>query len=1632
MKKLFLALLVAAGAVLCVTSSPAFAQDMTGYCSVPPFVSRQGPPLVTIVMGKDHKLYNAAYNDASDLDNDGVLESGYKHSIDYYGYFDPYKCYVYNTTDARFNPTRVTTTKYCGNTNEWSGNFLNWLSMSRMDALRKVLYGGHRSTDTATTGTGQGVTVLEGVYIPQNATSWGKEYAGSDTRNLTPFSQPTSGNRHLFCVTSTAADAPHRIRVTQNVSNRVWEWASSNLAVCSGPETPSSYRHWTSPTNSYTVTDYMVRVKVCDSSIGLESNCKAYYNSSHNWYTYKPDGILQKYGLGDGSKVCSKTFIDCTTDSSVCNPTTTNGTCTGIAKMYFSLITGSYAKNLSGGVLRKNMRDMSDEINTTTGQFIGAYTDTDGAIIPTIDTLQTVGFNYSNFSYDGTYPGGSYVCSNKDPMSSGPIQQGECRMWGNPIAEMMYEGLRYLADKGSATSAFDQSSPDTGLNFAHPSWSTPLLTYPPCSKPNLLVISDVNTSYDSDQLPGSSFGSLPGGLAGLNVTTLADTIGTQEGIGTTPVFIGQSGSTYDQICSAKNITGLGEIRGQCPEEPTKGGSYYAAALGYYGKTQFHDNLSKPNVTTYGVALAHAAPDMKMQVGSNAITIIPTGKMVSGCNDTSTAKWRIWPYCGQKNRTDYPQYSGKCDLTYTTDRGLQIQNCSSDAYCPTSQIVTYYVDGTPTSTHGKFRISFEDAEQGSDYDMDAIATYEYTVSGNTVTVTLTDVSANGCVDLALGFFISGTGTSADGLYLPIRNNITPDARFTPAVVVGMPQTWTKTFTVSAGGSSATLLKDPLWYAAKYGGFDDINGNNLPDDPKEWARNDGVNPDTYFYVENPLNLEVQLNKAIGEILRRVSSGTAVSVLSTSAAGEGSLFQAYFNPSLFTVVGGKTQEITWTGYLNALWVDQYGNLREDDGDKKLVLTQDPIIQFDLDAVTGDTIVRKYRDTNGDGVADTLLGTYSLTDLKPIWEAGKALAQMNASDRNISTFINGDGVHNQPSGSEWSINNFTTANAHNFRPYLNAASDAEAANIIQFIREGTFSGCQRERRVDGSNYWRLGDIVNSTPTVVGMPMDQYHLIYGDTSYLEFFRDKKARKTVIYVGANDGMLHAFSAGTYHAGDDPATSTITERGWYDGDIGKELWAYIPYNLLPYLKWLADPGYCHLYYVDLKAKLVDARIFTEGDDHPNGWGTVLIGAMRLGGKPLTITNFNGGSNRTFRSAYFAIDVTNPDTPKLLWEFTDDALVSSDTYFTTSYPAVARVGAKDAVGSWYVIFGTGPTTSDGDGATTGHVYVLDLKTGGEVQQRRYDINVGGNPIFMASPITIDLGLDYGVDVAYIGASYKDLTDSQWKGKIYRLDIRNKTFDQWPTALSTVISFNQPITVAPVAALDPSNRLWFFWGTGRFFSNTDKTSTTVQTLYGVWDPGAWDSSTTAIATAQLNDVTNIRVATGGGVDTNYDGISDTTFQNYLADKRAQYSAATGRKYGWYLTMTSPIGINGERVISTPTLLGNIVLFPTFKPEGDICQYGGNSYLYALYYETGTANEAAVIGPGPGTITVSGTAKQEIARKQYLGKGMPTSVVVHAGRENGVKGMVQLGTGVVTQINITTAESPQSKVIFWREQVE
>ncbi|WP_406624861.1 hypothetical protein [Acidovorax sp. SDU_ACID1] len=129
--------------------------------AIPPnIVTTSNKPMLMLATSKDHTLFGPIYTDFEDLDGDGNIDTTFKPDFTYYGYFDAAKCYVYQNN--RFEPTATASVteitngtkkskKYsCGGSNQWSGNFMNWATMTRLDVIRKMLYGGKRSTDTAT------------------------------------------------------------------------------------------------------------------------------------------------------------------------------------------------------------------------------------------------------------------------------------------------------------------------------------------------------------------------------------------------------------------------------------------------------------------------------------------------------------------------------------------------------------------------------------------------------------------------------------------------------------------------------------------------------------------------------------------------------------------------------------------------------------------------------------------------------------------------------------------------------------------------------------------------------------------------------------------------------------------------------------------------------------------------------------------------------------------------------------------------------------------------------------------------------------------------------------------------------------------------------------------------------------------------------------------------------------------------------------------------------------------------------------------------------------------------------------------------------------------------------------------
>ena len=833
--------------------------------------------------------------------------------------------------------------------------------------------------------------------------------------------------------------------------------------------------------------------------------------------------------------------------------------------------------------------------------------------------------------------------------------------------------------------------------------------------------------------------------------------------------------------------------------------------------------------------------------------------------------------------------------------------------------------------------------------------------------------------------------------------------------------------------------------------------------------------YYQAANAAGLESSLVSAFQDILAQAASGTAVSVLTTSSRGIGSMVQAYFLP----VRTEGTREVTWTGYTQDLWIDPKDNLREDSGtrDLKLQLAVDKVVKLFFDTATNETKVARFT-TLEDGSGGTLsscdasdIEAFSAT--KYLWEAGNKLALSNAT-RNLMTskkVIHGENITHTFNDPEFTVLNVTGGD-----PDLSAALNPDATysdeNIVRYVlgedlESGNSSFRNRIVTVGSSpRVWKLGDIISSTPKVyANTPSNTYHIDYGDNTYYNFVTGNgyKQRSSVAFVGANDGILHAFRVGYLV---DKGLTDTTVKGLFkntfasddseNSEVGQEMWGYIPFNAFPYLKYLAHPDYCHIYFNDLSVRIVDASI---GDVNTTldpdvakttaSWRSILVGGMRFGGacdgELSPPPPSPAGVSDVGYSAYYAIDITDPENPVPLWEFSDP-----DMGYSTSYPSVVRThsdaGGKLSNGNWYIAIGSGSTqmpksTPSTDMARTksGYVYFIDLKTGDLVKKIELDHNA-----IVGDIVSIDSQKDADVDKMFFGTSYLDGT---WKGKLMSLNVAGDVVEfcgagihrspaDCDTAQKVLFDGTFPFTASPDVAGDANGNTWLYAGAGKYVSDIDEGDVNDKLFLGLKTnlaAASYPIQVGVTAATDFIDRTNVET-TGTVTSTRQECLYDST----ATDKFSLQTVVTGitpdpsastvtvPPMGWYITLPG-----GERVISRPLAIGGLVDFLTYKPDNDPCAYGGSSYLYAVDYIKGVAPTNVAIR-APATTNNTTTGAVTIKKGILLGPGAPptgeaiTIPPPKEGQEQ-LKKKIQIATGVIIEAENTPVISTISKVVHW-----
>lgn len=851
-------------------------------------------------------------------------------------------------------------------------------------------------------------------------------------------------------------------------------------------------------------------------------------------------------------------------------------------------------------------------------------------------------------------------------------------------------------------------------------------------------------------------------------------------------------------------------------------------------------------------------------------------------------------------------------------------------------------------------------------------------------------------------------------------------------------------------------------------------------------DGV----YLKVDDPNKFEQVLETAILDMLKRAASGTAASVLA-SGQGEGAnILQAVFYPRTPKLpLGIYEKRIEWIGRLTNFWyyVDPFFStstiLEDTTSDDYLNLSNDKTVTLRYDTTLEKTVGDLY--TYGSATPSTT--GVAFESLKYLWEAGTMLWNRDitvaANKRKIYTTTNGTSLLSGNFSAD--TNNGDSDNSSTLLPYFDlSATDSDgdgfkdgdlnhdgsvnstdASILIRYLHGEDFpsSSWLRSRTTaidlngdgdtadtvtingvsvsESAKVWKLGDILNSTPRISSwVQLNTYDTIYSDTTYGDFLKSANyTGRGMVFTGGNDGMLHAFNLGKLEIPNQP--SYITKTYTFDSsdkkaclsgtaaNFGKEIWAFIPKNVLPYLKYLTDTGYCHLYSVDLTPYIFDASIGAPGTGDisnntkdVNSWRTILIGGMRYGGACRDAAgSCNGGtdcvktpvSGNGF-SSYFALDVTDQNNPTLLWEFSDSTLG-----FATTGPAVVRIGADTSKnGKWFVVFGSGPTgpisTSDqqflGRSDQPLKIFVRNLKDGTEATTITTTILNAFAGSMLNETMDTSKPPNYSDDVVYI--PYVKKTGSTWTdGGVLRLSTKESPdpVDATnPWVMSTVIDGIGPVTSSIVKLQNTKKgQLWLYFGTGRYYfeqSATVDDADSQRKLYGVLEPcftssGVFDATCTSSVTGSLTDVTSnasadsSTVSTSGGWYINLDASGSYTYSGSTKDYRA------------------------ERVITDPlSTTTGLVFFTTYKPYNDICSYGGKSFIWAMKYDTGGA---------PGAL-LKGTALLQTSTGSIEQLKLSTAFSDAGGRKTtALEGVPPTSQG----LSIITTPAPAKRIIHIRE---
>lgn len=615
-----------------------------------------------------------------------------------------------------------------------------------------------------------------------------------------------------------------------------------------------------------------------------------------------------------------------------------------------------------------------------------------------------------------------------------------------------------------------------------------------------------------------------------------------------------------------------------------------------------------------------------------------------------------------------------------------------------------------------------------------------------------------------------------------------------------------------------------------------------------------------------------------------------------------------------------------------------------------------------------------SGNLSAYTINATTQSIGSTPTWSAHQLLDASAPDARQVLT-------HN---GTEGVTFHWDKLNKEQQAALRGSDSDTEGQRRLNYLRgdrayENDKPGGTLRRRDS-----RLGDIGNANIWQTRQPV---RLGFDHPGHAGFRAEQAKRLPMLYVGANDGMLHGFSA----------------------EDGRELMAYVPAGVYDHLRSYTLPDYNHHYFVDGQAFTGDVDISGSANHAglPAKWRTVLVGALGGGGR-----------------GYFALNVTAPSVAPfdVLLDRTfpgsgpapDEA--SKDIGHIYAAPVVSTVdgGRSEQIvqlnnGRWAVVMGNGVNS-----VNERPVLLIQYLDGSLELQQIVAQATTGQANGLSAPRLLDVNGDGRMDVAYAG----DLQGNLWKFNLTDADAAKWGVSDWSgsgtpcksTACTPFFSARdaasptnlQPIVTAPLWMAHPLGGVQILFGTGRNLEEADRADARAQTIYSVWDRSQYE----AVKTGGLSETTDPRSSIPGRTALVQQFVADAVTSRASGTEMPTHYFNTSRRpvayarndakspRGWYMDLPDP----GERVLSNPQVFeGQKVIVATSAPP-----QGGTEETCAFEQaqEKGAINVLNMITGQPGKTPVFGTTDATMslvdASRVRYGNGESASIHTSGGDLN------------------------------------